>query len=773
MKDDRFKILEEYARHLEQEIRNRDQELQEARTQVARLQAYSPWYVDIFFRWPQHIWLLLRPRIRRRLISLPGGVEFLQKIRSWRHDYLQIPTSKYLHPTDLSVAKQVLRKSMSDIFEEFMANGDQLSLPNAEKPKLSVILVLWNQAELTFSCLDTLAREFDVPLEIIIVDNASSDHTESLLERLTGAQIIRNEINIGFLRAVNQGVAAAHGEYILLLNNDAMLRPTSLAAAVETMQSEPNIGAVGGRIVLPDGRLQEAGSIIWQDGSCLGYARNEHAESSEAMFRRDVDYCSGAFLLFRRDTFQRLGGFDEAFAPAYYEETDFCLRLWENGLRVVFDPRIVIDHFEFGSSEKSEDALALQARNREIFLSKHVETLRRHLPASPSEVLRARTHQQGQRRLLFIDDRVPLESLGAGFPRARRMVHDAVSSGYFVTLYPLQFPHEEWSTTYACLPPTVEVAMGLGMSGLEAFLTKRRNYYDVLLVSRPHNMMAVVKLRRQRPNLFAGLRVIYDAEALFSLRTAMQARLFDDKAALAQAENELKGELALTNAADEVIAVSEHEAEQFRAHAGRKVHIIGHALHPKPTSQPFREREGLLFVGALDDERSPNVDSLEWFVGEVLPCLQAQLGGPVDLNVVGRNKAPSVQRLRSGTVRLVGRVERLEAWYDRARVFIAPTRFAGGIPHKVHEAAAFGLPVVATSLLARQLGWQDGVEILVADSPEDFAHQVARLHTDPALWTAIRTAALERVARDCDPSTFRHKVRAVLDAGSDSRPTKA
>jgi len=765
MTDDRFNSPEEYVAHLEQEIRNRDQALQNARTQIAQLQASSPWYINIFFRSPQHIWLRLRPRIRRRLIALPGGATLLQKSRAWRAPHSQIPTCESLPATDLAAAKKILRKSLSDKFEKFMADGGRLPLPHASLPKVSVILVLWNQAELTFSCLDTLAREFDVAIEIIIVDNASSDHTGALLERLNGAHIIRNDTNIGFVRAVNQGVNAARGEHILLLNNDAMLRPKSLAAAVETIESEPNTGAVGGRIVLPNGRLQEAGSIIWRDGSCLGYARDEHAESGKAMFRRDVDYCSGAFLLFRRDTFQALGGFDEAFAPAYYEETDFCLRLWESGFRVVFDPRVVIDHFEFGSSEKSEDALALQSRNREIFLSKHAETLRRHLPASPTEILRARTHQQGQRRLLVIDDRVPLESLGSGFPRARRLVHDAVSCGYFVTFYPLQFPHEEWSATYSCLPPTVEVAMGLGESGLEAFLTNRRNYYDVLLISRPHNMRALVKLRRQRPNLFAGLRIIYDAEALFSLRSAMEARLLNDKAALALAENELKAELALTNAADEVIAVSEYEAEQFRAYAGRKIHIIGHALHPSPTSQPFDKRQGLLFVGALDDEGSPNVDSLEWFVGEVLPCLQAQLGEAVGLDVVGRNKAPSIQRLRSGVVRLVGRVERLEPWYGRARVFIAPTRFAGGIPHKVHEAAAFGLPVVATSLLARQLGWQDGVEMLVADSPEDFAHQVARLHTDAALWTAIRTAALERVAQDCEPSTFQHRIRAVLDAG--------
>src|SRR5262249_1916395 len=153
-----------------------------------------------------------------------------------------------------------------------------------------------------------------------------------------------------FLLAVNQAAREARGEYLLLLNNDAQLLPGSLAAAIATLESGVDIGAVGARIILLDGMLQEAGSIIWRDGSCLGYGRGDDPFAPMYMFRRDVDYCSGAFLLTPRRVWEQLGGFDEQFKPAYYDETDYCVRLWERGLRVVYEPNAAVLHYEFASS---------------------------------------------------------------------------------------------------------------------------------------------------------------------------------------------------------------------------------------------------------------------------------------------------------------------------------------------------------------------------------------------------------------------------------------
>lgn len=758
----------EFSDHLRREIAQLKRELEkrdEHRLAVEQVlqavYASHSWRVTAPLR--QAVGLLKgwKPLLKRALSALPGGEAALNQAAALRAQYRSRTAATAI--PDLAAVKEAFRRASTERFEAFLAGGERLTLPCSAKPKVSVVLVLWNQAPLTLACLQGLAGEFDLPLEVVIVDNASSDQTGALLERLNGARILRNQENVGFLKAVNQGVAEASGEHVLLLNNDAVMRPSSLVAACETLECNRNIGAVGGRIVLLNGRLQEAGSIIWRDGSCLGYARDAEPECGEVMFRRDVDYCSGAFLLFRLATFEQLGGFDEAFAPAYYEETDFCLRLWEHGLRVVYDPRVVIDHFEFGSSEKSEHALALQARNRTTFLAKHEQTLQQQSVPAAEAILAARMRDQVRGRVLIIDDRVPLRNLGSGHPRARHILHEVVDSGRFVTFYPLQTPVETWHNTNASLPLEVEVAMGLGVAGLKDYLANRRGYYDTLWVSRPHNMKVIVRLHEKRPDLFEGMRIVYDAEAVFAVREAHKARLFNDRAALAKAEADITDELALTRIAQRIVTVSETEAGYFRQASQAVVQVIGHGMVAKPTPRGFAARRDLLFVGALDDEGSPNVDSLLWFVGEVMPKLQARLGQAVRLVVVGRNRAPSVQALRHNGVDLLGRVDQLDDQYDQARVFIAPTRFAAGIPHKVHEAAAYGLPVVATGLLATQLGWQDGAELLVADDPDTFAAQVAKLYEDQTLWESVRAKALGRLAQDCDPQLFRERVRAVLE----------
>lgn len=205
------------------------------------------------------------------------------------------------------------------------------------------------------------------------------------------------------------------------------------------------------------------------------------------------------------------------------------------------------------------------------------------------------------------------------------------------------------------------------------------------------------------------------------------------------------------------------EAARFRGAGHADVHVLGHSLVTHPTPRPVTDRHGLLFVGALKDEDSPNVDSLLWFHREVLPLIRARLGRAADVMVAGRNDAPSIRALRGQGLTLLGRVPDLTDLYDKARVFIAPTRYAGGIPHKIHEAAAHGLPVVATPLLAEQLGWRDGDDLLVGGTPEAFAEQIVRLSTDDALWETVRANALRRIETECDPAAFRARVRAILD----------
>lgn len=696
----------------------------------------------------------LKQRIKNRLAAHATGARAL----GWLTGEGPVATTAAQPVFD---KEQVRAQAQADL-ELFLQGDGRIDLAcTAAQPTVSVIVVLYNQAGLTLQCLQSLSHSTGVPFETIIVDNASSDAMPRLLERVDGARLLLQTENLGFLRAVNLAADYATGEHLLLLNNDAMVEPTTLARACARLAMESDVGAVGGPIHLWDGRLQEAGSIVWNDGSCLGYGRGDSPLLPPYQFVRDVDYCSGAFLLARRALFELLGRFDEVFAPAYYEESDFCVRLWEHGYRVVYDPAVRIRHFEFASDVNSGQAMALQARNRAIFVERHTEFLATRLAPTPRNVLLARqVVPKGRKRVLIIDDRVPYPSLGRGYPRACMIAHLVAEHAGALTYYPLQTPEDDWSKVYTALPEQTEIMLNQGLPGLAAFLEQRAGTFDTIIVSRPHNMEPFAAIRRRHPHWFAGVTVAYDAEALFSLREIERARVMGKPLTEAQGKALIAQELELATTADRIVAVSEVEAQQYRAAGCRDVIVLGHALQVQPTAADFGARSGFLFVGAITQDDCPNGDSILWFLDQVWPTVQAQLGEAAELDIVGVCESPQVQARRSATVRLCGRVDDLAPYFERRRVFIVPTRFAAGVPHKAHEAASRGLPMVTTPLIASQLNWT--AELLVGADAESFAQACVRLHQSQDDWTRIRQAALAAIEHDCSAQAFAASVAGLL-----------
>jgi GT2 family glycosyltransferase len=646
--------------------------------------------------------------------------------------------------------------------QSFLTSGATLDFPQIDNPEISVLLVLFNRAELTLACLRSLVENHSERIEVIIADNNSQDETPLLLDRLRGVRIIRNAENQHFLLAVNQIAKQARGDYLLILNNDAQVLPGTLHSALNTIRNARDIGAVGGRIILLDGTLQEAGSIIWRDGSCLGYGRGDNPFSPMYMFRRDVDYCSAAFLLTPRQVWEDLGGFDERFKPAYYEETDYCTRLRERRLRVVYEPNAILLHYEFASSDSVRDATDLHSEHQRIFAQRHQNLLATHSDPDLNSILSARMKHQGKRRVLFIDDRVPHTWLGSGFPRARAILLALLQQACFVTLYPLSESTEDWTSVYSDMPREIEFMMGYGPPLLEPFLRNRQSYYDTIFISRPHNMKILKSVFDAHPHWFDQVKVLYDAEAIFATREVTFRQMNGTPLLPEEVDALLRAEVELASEADCVIAVSQTDEENFRKYGIDNVRIIGHSIAVSPTSRGFDQRKGFLFVGAIHDEVSPNGDSVIWFLEKVLPKIQAELGGDIPFTIAGINKSERVKQLETSSVKIVGRVSDLTDLYDSARVFVAPTRYAAGIPHKIHEAAARGVPVVATQLLATQLGWEDGNPFLVGNDADAFARKCIDLHENRGLWEKLRGAAIERIQKECSANVFEASVKDCL-----------
>ncbi|CAD5929182.1 O-antigen biosynthesis protein RfbC [Planktothrix tepida] len=671
----------------------------------------------------------------------------------------------------LDQAKQAVDSLNQIALDSFLNTGSQLNFPRVENPEISIIIILYNRAELTLSCLTSLIRNSFQSFELILVDNNSTDTTRQLLKQINGAKIILNEQNLHYLLACNQASKIAQGNYLLFLNNDTQILGDSISSAFNTIKSSKDIGAVGGKLILPDGTLQEAGSIIWQDGTCLGYGRGDSPNAPQYLFQRSVDYCSAAFLLTPRDLFLQLGGFDEDYQPAYYEETDYCIRLQKIGKKIIYDPNVNILHYEFASSShtgSSDHAIALMEKNQQLLKQKHKDWFKSQYPCDLKNLIFARTQaREKQKRLLYIDDRIPHPWVGSGYTRSHSILSHLVKLGYSITFYPGDLRYlEDWSTIYADIPQTVEIMRGYGLVMLEDFLRERQGYYDLVFVSRPHNIKHLNSIL-VKENFLNSAKIIYDAEAIFSIRDYEYKRLNKINFTEEERQKAITEEIKLAKNSHHIITVSPQEKQQFIQQGYTNLSILGHTFSPYPTPKPFAERQNLIFVGSIYELESPNADSLLWLTHEIFPLIQNQLDQTIELIIIGNNTVEEIKQkinnLNNSSIKLLGKVDDLIPFYNQARLFVAPTRYAAGIPHKVHEAAAYGLPIVTTSLIAQQLGWNAEIELLVADDPVNFAQQCVKLYQDSNLWNKLRKNALNRVEIECSATVFSEKLDSILN----------
>lgn len=630
-------------------------------------------------------------------------------------------------------------------------------------PDIAVIMVLRDNFALTLQALASLRQSFAGSIQLILVDSGSTDETRFIGRYVRGAQVIRFDSDIGFVRACNAGRLYAAAGIVLFLNNDVELGPDAVGIARERLLSDPAIGAVGGKIVRTHGKLEEAGGIIWRDGVTLGYMRDASPLAPEANFVRDVDFCSAVFLAVRADLLTALDGFRDDYTPEYFEAADLCVRIAQAGYRVVYDPSIVVVHYEHASAPSLSAVRAQFDRARQVFTRLNMGYLRNKYIADQRATVFARAASEAH-RILFIEDQVPLRRLGSGFVRSNDILNCMVQLGHRVTVFPVYPSRISPAGIYADMPDTVEVMYDRSLEDLAGFLESRDFYYDTIWIARTHN------LDRARPALTGSLmgkgrvpRVILDTEAIGSLRAMARAELtgtpFDLPAALAR-------EFQSASYCQGVVAVTEQEASHMRALGFADVAVVGHIRRLDIKQRPFARRAGMLFVGAIHDMDSPNYDSLCWFVDAVLPLVERELGYETRLTVAGFTaEGVTLERFaRHPRITLLGEVADTRALYDRNRVFVAPTRFAAGSPYKVYEAASFGLPVVASDLLVRQLGWDSGRDILSAavGDAEGFAAQVVSLCRDAEMWELVRGNAAERIRAENGGEGYLAALGAVL-----------
>lgn len=742
-----------YERDTADLIRQRDVALAQrdaAQAELARLQAIvaHPWV-----RWPR--------QLRRRLA-----------------DALLVLRYHLLHGLDLgrrglrSLRQRGLAATLAAARRRFLggpAAAPEDAAPVAEAPlcfphaagrlRASIVIPVHGKLDFTLACLRSLiAAGLGDEAEVIVVDDASPDASGEVLPRIPGLRYHRNRENLGFVGSCNAGAALARGDYLVFLNNDTTVRPGWLTALLATFEQHPDTGLAGALLVYPDGRLQESGGIVFSDGSGWNYGRFEDPRHPAYTFVREADYCSGAAIALPRALFERLGGFDERYAPAYYEDTDLAMKVREAGLKVRVQPAAVVVHHEgvTAGTDTANGVKAYQVRNQQRFLERWREVLQRRHP-SPTQAPHYAAQHRARARVLVIDATTPMPDRDSGSVRLFELLRLLVEEGCAVSFFP-ENGLDDGPYTQALRGLGVEAWTQPWLGSVPDWLAKHGARFQLIIVSRHYVLSPLLPLlRRHAPQA----RIVFDTVDLHHLRELREAEERRDPVLKRHAERTREAELALMRSVDRTWVVSPVEQALLAKELPQaRVDVVSNIHRVRGRGPGMAARSGLIFVGGY--RHPPNVDAALWLACEILPRLRA-VRPDIHLSLVGSEAPPEVLALgeRDG-IRVHGHVPDLVPLLDAHRFSVAPLRYGAGVKGKVNQALAHGLPVVATSCAVEGMGLSPGVDVLVADDAESFAATLLAAYEDEPLWERLVAGGLANTEREFSPERARQTLRAIF-----------
>lgn len=633
------------------------------------------------------------------------------------------------------------------------------AVPASDAPVVSIVIPVYNHATHTLNCLRALAAHPPATTcEIIVVDDGSSDETVAWMPMLEGLHYHRRTANGGFIAACNDGATLARGEHLVFLNNDTVPQPGWLDSLLDTFTLDPNVGLAGSQLIYPDGRLQEAGGIVFRDGSAWNYGRFESPCDPRFAYCRETDYCSGAAIMIASQLFHEIGGFDERYSPAYYEDTDLAFAVRAHGYKVVYQPASRVIHAEgiTAGTDTNSGIKSYQRRNHNIFYQKWAKELSTYRDIS--ELPSPKNLTAHAKQILVVDALTPEPDKDSGSLRLVNLIKSLKECGMHVVFLPSNRRHahhytndlqklgvEVWYAPFAGRPP--------------AWLREHGYRFHAVMLSRHYVASEFYSLvRRYAPQA----RLIFDTVDLHYLRELRGAALKGNTALSKAASKTRTREIDIICKADVTLVVSPSEKEILERDApGARVEVLSniHTLSNIPPP-PLAERNDLVFVGGF--RHPPNIDAALWFGREIFPTIRTSLPNVV-FHCIGAEPPEEVLALQAQPGILVhGHVPDITPYMDGARVAVAPLRFGAGVKGKVNLSMAHGQPVVATTCAVEGMHLIDGHDVLVANDASTFAAAVVRAYTDPTLWELLSRQGRENVATYFSPDAARKVVERVF-----------
>jgi GT2 family glycosyltransferase len=609
-----------------------------------------------------------------------------------------------------------------------------------DAPKISVIIPVHNKFIYTLSCIYSLLSVTNrTDFEILVADDQSVDATGSVFGDIGGVvKLVRHEENLGFLKNCNATVAKAAGQIIVLLNNDTLILPNWLEELVKTIERDSCVGLVGSKLLNGDGTLQEAGGIVWNDGSAWNFGRGDDPSAPQYNYVKDVDYISGASIALPKTVWDMLGGFDEIYAPAYCEDTDLAFRVRQAGLRTVFQPFSALIHHEGVSHGRdvTTGIKAYQERNKYVFFNRWKQELEAGHAENGTMVSVVRDRSSQKPHILFIDHYVPQPDRDAG---------SRTIFGFHVTFWPHNLFFDK---------PYVMAQQRLGIETIYSWndiwpsfarwIESSGADFKYAFLSRPHVAEDVIDYVRE-----AGAKILFYGHDIHFKRLAQEFSISGRQEMEVCEEVERR----IWPKCDVIYYLSNSEVDFVRdLHPDKRVEIMPTFLCDQMRLKQSKARledgqhapeRQCMFIGGF--RHRPNVDAMLWFCGEVWPRVTTTIPD-AKLVIAGSFPPPEVENLVSDNISVTGAItdDELRQLYDASQVAVVPLRYGAGVKGKFIEALSFGLPVVTTSVGVQ--GLEDPGRIAnVCDDSKEFADALIRLFLDPKQGVAKSLAGLNFV----------------------------
>jgi GT2 family glycosyltransferase len=765
-KDQEIKIKDREIGLMVQKIENKSQTILSNVLEIKRMESSKFWKMKIFYEKFKHPVLHFVKLFRKALyVYKRDGFKSMlrrsQKNITYKWDSWKSNRSK---PETYNVKNIGTMDTITVKEIEFMKVQD---------PMVSIIIPVFNKWKYTYNCLKSLKENISgVSFEIVIVDDGSTDETKKMIEKVKNVVYIKNKKNIGFVGSCNAGAKKAKGEYLVFLNNDTFVKKNWLNALLETFQKNKNIGLVGSKLIYPDGKLQEAGGIVWKNNNVWNYGRYQNPNDPEFNYLKDVDYCSGASIILRKDTFEKLGGFDVIFSPGYCEDSDLAFRVRRLGLRTVYQPKSELFHFEgiTSGNDLKSGMKKYQKINKDKFFKRWHDVLEKeNLDDSEGNLFLARDRSKNKKTIIFVDNNVPTYDQDAGSRTVYQYIKLFLEMNYKVIFIPDNF--------HPVQPYTGELE-GLGVEILygpwyfenwKKWLIDNKEYIDYFFLNRAWNSVKYLKVIKN--NMRA--KVLYYPVDITYIRELRQYEITRDKHLLIDIEEHKKLESFMFKNSDMVITISEYEKDVLnREFPESKVTIIPTFIYdrnfPIINGESFDERQDLLFVGGF--AHKPNADGVRWFINNVFPLIKEEIPG-VKFNIIGSNPPDEINNFASEDIKILGFVseKELEENYSRTRIVVAPLRYGAGVKGKIIESIAYGVPVVTTSIGAEGIVGKEDI-LLIADSEHDFAKKVIKVYNDGGLWKSLRDCQIKYARSFLSKENAKRVVEVMLDRVTENNP---